>query len=469
MVFSSTVFLFIFLPLVFTLNLIVPGKYRNFILLIFSLFFYAWGEPIYVLIMLFSIWLNYIIAIQISQHQVKARKKFLVAGIIINISILLIFKYTNFFVDNINAAFNISINIKRIPLPIGISFFTFQAMSYIIDIYKEKAKPEHKLLNTALYISAFPQLIAGPIVKYDDIYRQIENREMTAQKIKNGIKRFIIGLSKKVLIANVIGEVADSVFSMNINDTNIIFAWIGAIAYSVQIYFDFSGYSDMAIGLGKMFGFDFKENFNYPYISKSINEFWKRWHISLTNWFREYLYFPLGGNRKGIKRTYINIFIVFLCTGFWHGAEWTFIIWGVYHGLFMILERCKAINPERFKPGILARIYTLVIVVVGFTVFRAENISRAVQLVGKMFAGLQFSPGWQYTLLQMISPLAVIIFAMSIVASTPYIKNLPERLGNLKYKRIYENLGDMVSMLLFLLSILALSTETYNPFIYFRF
>lgn len=469
MVFSSTVFLFIFLPLVFYLNLILPVKYRNLLLLVFSLFFYAWGEPIFVLIMLLSICMNYGFAVKMSKHTNPIRKRWLTVCVILNLALLFVFKYTNFFVENLNAFFNLSIHIPEIPLPIGISFFTFQAMSYVIDIYRETAKPEHNLFNTALYISFFPQLIAGPIVKYDDVYRQIEKREINLSKIKEGIKRFIVGLGKKLIIANIIGKTADAVFGLELNQMNIVIAWIGAIAYCIQIYFDFSGYSDMAIGLGKMFGFDFKENFNYPYTATSINDFWKRWHISLTVWFRQYLYIPLGGNRKGTTRTYINILIVFLCTGFWHGAEWTFLVWGLYHGIFMILERCKIINFDGFKSKIIQRIYVLLVVLVGFTLFRAETITQGVHMIGKLFTGVQFNPGWQAILYDLISPLTVIVFLISIIAATQVPKNISHGLKTHLSELRVERFEDFASMALFLLCIMVISTETYNPFIYFRF
>lgn len=469
MVFSSTVFLFIFLPLVFFLNLILPVKYRNGLLLVFSLFFYAWGEPVFVLVMLFSICMNYAFAVKLSKHTQPIRKRWLIASVIANLLLLFVFKYTNFFVENINAFFDLSIDVPQIPLPIGISFFTFQAMSYVIDIYRETAKPEHNLFNTALYISFFPQLIAGPIVKYDDIYQQIENRQINPEGVKEGIRRFIVGLGKKLIIANITGEIADTVFALELHQLNIVLTWVGAIAYCIQIYFDFSGYSDMAIGLGKMFGFDFKENFNYPYIATSINDFWKRWHISLTVWFREYLYIPLGGNRKGKNRTYLNIFIVYLCTGFWHGAEWTFLAWGIFHGIFMVLERAKIIRPDHAKAKFISRIYVLTVVLVGFTLFRAETFTQGMHMIGTLFTGFQFDPGWQTLLMDLVNPLSVLVLFTSFIAATPILRNWADGLKNHVSSLKVEGLQDIASVALFLLCLMVISTETYNPFIYFRF
>jgi alginate O-acetyltransferase complex protein AlgI len=469
MVFSSTVFLFIFLPLTFFLNLILPEKYRNGMLLFFSLLFYAWGEPVFVLIMLFSITVNYGIGVAMAKGNPKRRKAWLVTAVVANLALLFVFKYTNFFVRNLNSFFHLNIRIPEIPLPIGISFFTFQAMSYVIDIYKGTVKAEQKFLNTALYISLFPQLIAGPIVKYNDIQEQLEKREISARKIKEGIRRFIVGLGKKLLIANLIGKTADAVFSMDPNSLNVVLAWVGAVAYCIQIYFDFSGYSDMAIGLGKMFGFDFKENFNYPYTATSITDFWRRWHISLTSWFREYLYIPLGGNRKGDKRTLLNIFIVYLCTGFWHGAEWTCLVWGIFHAFFMILERAKIIQTEKFKYRWLARLYVLLVVLTGFVMFRAENLTQGVKIIGKLFTGFSFQPGWHVMLYDFLSPLTVLVFFLSFIAATPVLTNLLKDFTEKLTEPKAEGIRNILSIALFLLCIMAISTETYNPFIYFRF
>ena len=338
MVFSSMVFLCIFLPVVFLLHLILPGiRAKNWMLLLASLVFYAYGEPVYVLLMIASAFVNYLSALLIEKKP-SGKKAVMTINVILNLGVLVLFKYTGFLAGSFNSIFGTAVPVPAIRLPIGISFFTFQAMSYVIDVYRGVTEPQKNFGKVLLYISFFPQLIAGPIVKYHDIAQEIENRTQTVDGVMNGIRRFIAGLSKKVLISNTVGLVADTLFAADISGLNAAAAWIGAISYMLQIYFDFSGYSDMAIGLGEMFGFHFKENFNYPYISGSIREFWRRWHMSLSGWFQEYLYIPLGGNRKGKVRTVINKFIVFLCTGIWHGANVTFLFWGLYHGCFLMLE-----------------------------------------------------------------------------------------------------------------------------------
>ena len=337
MVFSSAIFLWVFLPVVFVLNYFIKPQYSNILLVIASLIFYAWGEPYLVLLMIASILVNWLVGIGISRFQ-EHKKLILLAGILFDLSTLGYYKYAGFFVSTINLVLRKDVfNVPSIALPIGISFFTFQAISYILDVYRGDTEAQPKLINTALYISFFPQLIAGPIVKYREINKQIENRTITNTKIAVGFRRFIYGLAKKVLISNTLGLCADTIYGYDLSEMNGVMAWIAALSYTFQIYYDFSGYSDMAIGLGKMFGFDIPENFNYPYLSLSITEFWRRWHISLGSWFREYLYIPLGGNRKGKVRTYVNLVIVFFLTGMWHGASFSFIFWGLYHGLFSII------------------------------------------------------------------------------------------------------------------------------------
>ena len=334
MVFSSLIFLIVFLPIVLVLHSFCPLKYRNILLLFASLFFYAWGEPVYILLMLFVIVFNWAIG-----KYTIGNKIILSIAVTVNLSVLVFFKYINFIITTYNSVFRKTVSMLDITLPIGISFFTFQAISYIVDLYREKYAPQNDLIKLALYISFFPQLIAGPIVRYIDIEKQLTDRVITYEKTALGIKRFIIGLSKKVLISNILGQSIDNVLSHPVKDISTLLCWITAIMYIMQIYFDFSGYSDMAIGLGKIFGFDFPENFNMPYISKSVCEFWRRWHISLGTWFREYLYIPLGGNRKGSIRTLINLLVVFAATGIWHGASWNFLIWGLWHGVFCVIER----------------------------------------------------------------------------------------------------------------------------------
>jgi alginate O-acetyltransferase complex protein AlgI len=467
MVFSSTTFLFIFLPLVFLLYIPLPFKARNVLLLIASLIFYAWGEPLFVFVMLFSILFNYVFARFIdSSKDEKIKKLFVAIAVLLNLSLLIVFKYTNFIIDNINSAFNLSIDIVKISLPIGISFFTFQAMSYIIDVYRDKTYSEKSILNVALYISFFPQLIAGPIVKYHDIASQIHKRSINVEKVFLGIRRFIIGLSKKLLIANAVGEVADKVFNLSANNLSAGAAWLGAVCYALQIYFDFSGYSDMAIGLAKMFGFELKENFNYPYISQGIKEFWRRWHISLSTWFKEYLYIPLGGNRKGILRTSINMIIVFFCTGIWHGAAWNFLIWGLFNGFFLLLENLNVIKPDKW-PRPFRHIYTALVFIIGFTIFRAENMPYAFSFIGKMFSGgLTGASVALYG--SIMTPMLITMLIISIFAAfpiVPKIKAISSERINIKLDR----LSYALTLILLILCVLNISSSTFNPFIYFRF
>ncbi|CCZ67049.1 mBOAT family protein [Mediterraneibacter gnavus CAG:126] len=339
MVFSSMTFLCVFFPVVFALYYILPGlRARNVLLILASLLFYAYGEPVYVLLMIFSIVMNYFFGRMMNTRNAGLRKAALLIAVVINIGLLVVFKYTDMILRTINQLAGTQIPMTEIALPIGISFFTFQALSYVIDVYRDEVQSQKSVFNVMLYVSFFPQLIAGPIVKYHDIQKQIETRKTDVQEIAEGFRRFTIGLAKKVLISNTVAIAADGVFNSQIGEINIVAAWIGAISYMLQIYYDFSGYSDMAIGMGHMFGFHFQENFNYPYISASIKEFWRRWHISLSTWFKEYLYIPLGGNRKGKLRTCVNKMVVFSATGLWHGASWTFVLWGVWHGVFSLIE-----------------------------------------------------------------------------------------------------------------------------------
>lgn len=464
MVFSSPVFLFLFLPAVFVLNKLLPVKARNYILLTASLFFYAWGEPIFVLLMLLSVLVNYFLALAVGKN--KTAKLWIVICVIFNIGMLFVFKYANFFVDNINALLGTSIEIAQIRLPIGISFYTFQAMSYVLDVYREKSAPQKNLANVLLYISFFPQLIAGPIVKYHDIDLQIQKRTETAQKTVSGLRRFTIGLAKKLLIANTMGAIADGVFALSYSQVNAPVAWLGAIAYSIQIYFDFSGYSDMAIGLAGLFGFELKENFLHPYISKSVKEFWRRWHVSLSTWFKEYLYIPLGGNRKGSFRTGINLTIVFLCTGFWHGAEWTFVVWGLIHGAFMLFERVADVS--KLRPKIIGVVYTLLVAVTAFTIFRAATLEQGFFMVGRMFTGFFENIYTSSFLSETITPSVIIIAIIAIVGATPYPAKIFALIRS-KWERTTECVSYALTLAGLCVCILALSSQTYNPFIYFRF
>ena len=374
----------------------------------------------------------------------------------INLSILAVFKYSGFILQNINNLFNLKLPIPHIPFPIGISFFIFQAMSYVIDVYRGQApiqKNFHKLL---LYISFFPQLIAGPIVKYTDINEQIDKRELSLIKLSSGINRFIIGLSKKVLIANTTGKMVDIIFNLKSESLATSLAWLGAIAYCIQLYYDFSGYSDMAIGLALMAGFDLKENFNYPYISKSIKEFWKRWHISLSTWFKDYVYIPLGGNRKGKHRTNLNLIIVFILTGIWHGASWTFVAWGLFHGMFIMLENYRIINTEKWKYSFFKHLYTILVIIIGYVIFRANDFNQIILFLSKMFVNIDTDISLAR---QLLDNKTLIFLLTGILCSIPIVPKI----------RLKAEAGYFFSLTLLIICILFLSTSTYNPFIYFRF
>ena len=471
MVFSSIVFLCILLPVVLILHTVVPNKtFRNILLLVASLLFYSFGEPVYVFLMIISALLNYIFAILVAKNHSKG---ILALAVTVNIGILCVFKYTGFIVTNLNQAFGLSIDIPAIALPIGISFFTFQALSYVIDVYRDQVDVQKNYAKLLLYISFFPQLIAGPIVRYKDIASEIESREVNVNKISYGMRRFITGLAKKVLIANTMGAAADNIFNSGASNINIVAAWIGAIAYLMQIYYDFSGYSDMAIGLGKMFGFTFKENFNHPYISSSVQDFWRRWHISLSSWFKDYVYIPLGGNRKGKARTILNRIIVFFLTGLWHGANWTFVIWGLYHGLFLLLE--AAVPKLQKLPKVIAQIYTLLAVTIGFVVFRADNISEGVVFISKMFAGFDFSSAPMSFAVQNLTPLFIIMLIVAIICCGP-LNSLTSKVSLLENKETLTTKEKAVDTITFVLAfvllawcIIRLAGSSYNPFIYFRF
>ena len=476
MLFSSTVFLFYFLPVVLFVYFLSPRIIKNTILLVASLFFYAWGEPRFVLIMLASILMNYVFGLLVDKyrHQEKRLKWTMGAMVAGNLLMLGVFKYASFFVENVNTIFEFSLNDPEIPLPLGISFFTFQAMSYVIDVYRQDGRLQRNVFDLALYVSFFPQLIAGPIVRYQTVADEIVERRETMDDFVSGIQRFVIGLGKKMILANSAGYVADQVFSQSPDDLSTTLAWIGIIAYSLQIYFDFSGYSDMAIGLGRMFGFHFLENFNYPYISTSVGEFWRRWHISLGSWFRDYVYIPLGGNRKGRLMTYRNLSIVWLLTGVWHGASWTFIAWGLYYGIFIMLERAFLGKWLAVWPAWLARTFTLFIVVVGWVFFRADNFEYALSYLQVMF-GLHGGEWFDQTAYFYLVQYGVVL-VIAMIAATP----LPKRA--VSYFLRYETDGDrtvlamsaglaraMYILFIFAVSISYVVSSTFNPFIYFRF
>ncbi len=469
MVFSSTSFLFIFLPAVYILYLIVPGiSAKNVFLIIASLLFYAFGEPFAVLLMIGSVMFSYLCGIGIDKSE-KLRKIFMAAGVIGNLGLLFVYKYASFFLSFLDTVLPFSIPVPQINLPIGISFFIFQAVSYIIDVFRRETSSQKNPFKLLLYISFFPQLIAGPIIKYHDISEMISNRSVTFESSAKGIRRFICGLAKKILIANTIGAVADAVFEMKPEFLSMPTAWLGAICYTLQIYFDFSGYSDMAIGLGAMFGFTFKENFNYPYSSKSITDFWRRWHISVSTWFKEYLYFPLGGNRKGKVRTVVNKWIVFLCTGFWHGANWTFLIWGALNGVFLTLEQYQRIPAKKIKWKPLAHIYTMLAVVLMFVVFRANSLPQAGTIYKAMFTCLPRSLSQLSAFTQLLTPTFIAVFVIAVIASAPVLPRLRSALQNKKYCPAVCTASYVLSLPLFILCVLKLSVSAYNPFIYFRF
>lgn len=464
MVFSSVEFIFFFLPLVCIPYALCKNiKIRNIILITASVLFYAFGEPKAVILMLLSIVFNYGLALLMDKYN-RHKKLFLSISVFINLALLFVYKYTGFFVESINSVFNFNIEVPIIHLPIGISFFTFQAMSYVIDVYRGNTPAQKKLSSILLYISFFPQLIAGPIVKYHDIEKQIDKREINFDKYSSGVKRFLIGLFKKVLIANNVGAVWSMITNMDYQSMSVATAWLGAVCYSLQIYFDFSGYSDMAIGLGKMFGFEFLENFNYPYISKSIREFWSRWHISLSTWFKEYLYIPLGGNRKGNVRTYINLIIVFFCTGLWHGANWNFVIWGMWHGFFSVAERLglgKLLNKD--KTGVLSRVYTLFVVVVGFTIFGIVDFSVLKEYINIMiFNGNNCIIDSEFLFVLKNN---IVILVMGIVFSTPVYSFFNKKFE----KGILNWVVSLIYIAGFILSAAYIVSSSYNPFLYFRF
>ncbi|MDU7949459.1 MULTISPECIES: MBOAT family O-acyltransferase [Clostridium] len=467
MLFSSSVFIFIFLPLVLFLYYISGKKIRNYILLLASLIFYAWGGVNYLKILMVSILINYIFGLLIDKTVDRShlRKFILILGIILNLALLFYYKYYDFFIENINNILNMNLELKRIVLPIGISFFTFQGMSYIIDIYRNDGKVNKNIFSVALYISLFPQLVAGPIIKYKAVDEQIRNRKESIDYFSYGINRFVIGLGKKIIISDMLGAISDNIFLLaNSSGIDMITAWIGAICYTLQIYFDFSGYSDMAIGLGHLFGFKFPENFNYPYISRSITEFWRRWHISLSTWFKEYLYIPLGGNRRG--NVYFNLVVVFLVTGLWHGASWNFVIWGLWHGLFMIIERLIRDKAWYKKIPLIIKIFiTLFIVIIGWVLFKATTLKEGLRYLSIMFGLVNFS-NITFEFTYFISRKFILLIIIGIIASTPIPKNIFNRYKGIK---AFELMKTILIILLFIVSIIFMVNSTYSPFIYFQF
>ncbi len=459
MVFSSIMFIFRFLPIALILYYLAPKKLKNFVLLAVSMFFYAWGEVRYVPIMLITILANYGAGLLIRQNPEKrwVKNSAMALALAVSLGQLLFFKYTNFFISNINALLHTQIGLlENLTLPLGISFYTFQALSYTIDVYRGKVQAERNIIDFGAFVVLFPQLIAGPIVKYTDINRELKSRKITLADIEEGIRVFLFGLAKKVLIANNIGALWTQVEQMDYTAISTPLAWLGVLAFSLQIYFDFSGYSQMAIGLGRMLGFKFPQNFNFPYISRSITEFWRRWHITLSSWFREYIYIPLGGNRVSKPRMYLNLFLVWAATGFWHGASWNFVLWGLFFFVFLVLEKAFLL-PHLERSKVLSRVYVLFLLLLGWALFAVTDMSQLGQLYTTMFT---FKGGvdWIYYLRNY----AVTIVA-ACICSTPLIERLYRKIQRVKW------LDYAVLVLLFLLCVAYLVDATYNPFLYFRF
>lgn len=465
MVFSSLTFLYAYLPVVLLVYYLVPLKWRNPVLFAFSLFFYGWGEPRYVFVMLASILLNWEAGLLIekaknNQDQAKA-KKILTLVIVINIAILAIFKYADFVVENLNHL-GLSLTPPHLSLPIGISFYTFQAMSYPIDLYRGETSAQHSFVKFGTYVTMFPQLIAGPIVRYTDIAKQLDDRRVSSKKLQSGIRRFLIGLCKKVLLANAVGAVYQNITALPDSQMSTATAWIGILCFTFQIYFDFSGYSDMAIGLGSLLGFDFLENFNYPYVATSVTEFWRRWHISLSSWFRDYVYIPLGGNRKGLPRQILNLLIVWILTGFWHGASWNFVLWGLFYGAVLIVEKLFLLKGLNRLPKWIGRIYTMFIVMIAWVLFAFTDLSQAAQYLSMMFNSTgTFANSMTWFYLRDNAMLLIIC----VIAATPIAKTKL----NIMNKKIGKILEPLLVIAAFVLCTASIVSSSYNPFLYFRF
>lgn len=469
MLFSSITFLFLFLPVVLGVYYLVPMKAKNIVLLLASLFFYAWGEPVYVILMILSILLNYFCGQDVKDHEddPQRAKRSVAFAVAANLLILGFFKYYGFLLETVNAVLPIEIPYRELPLPVGISFYTFQAISYILDVYRKDAKPQKNILYFALYITMFPQLIAGPIVRYADIEEQLRSRRINIRRIGQGSMLFIIGLAKKVIIANSTGAVFEQISAVPASSLSVLTAWIGVFSYAFQIYFDFSGYSDMALGLGKMFGFEFRKNFDYPYISRSVTEFWRRWHISLSTWFREYVYIPLGGNRCSVSRNIMNLMIVWALTGMWHGAAWNFIAWGVYYGVILVLEKYVWGASLEGMPNAVQHIYTGIIVLVGWVFFFSPSLGYALRYLGAMVGGGTGIVDAEGAFLLFTHWLLYLIAA---VGSAPLGMRLIGRVIRIfRRNRTKAAVAAVIYMGIFLISVAFLVTDTFNPFLYFRF
>ena len=469
MVFGSPIFLFCFLPAAYLVYRFLPGiRSRNAWLAIASLVFYSFGQPVYLPLLLLSVVMNYLFGLLLMSPAGRGKRWPAACAVAGNLLLLGTFKYLDFFAGILNTLPGVNLPLPGLTLPIGISFFTFQGLSYALDVSREPDAGTRSFGKLVLYISFFPQLIAGPIIKYHDVALQIDQQELTPELTILGLRRFITGFAKKLLIANTMGLAADRVFALEAGALDLRLAWLGAVCYTLQIYFDFSGYSDMAIGLGRMFGFTFQENFNLPYAARSIKEFWRRWHISLSSWFRDYLYIPLGGNRKGRARTMGNKIIVFFSTGLWHGANWTFVLWGMWHGLFSALEDANVI-PKRLRESVLGHVYTMLVVVLGFTLFRADSLAAAGVMFSQMFAGFQFTPAHTLTLISLLDRRTVVFLIAAVLLASGLPQRLVERLSKAAPYAVRQWVRTAAYAALFALCVLNLSGASFNPFIYFQF
>ncbi len=476
MLFSSTIFLFAFLPIVGLLYFALRGvRARNALLIFASLFFYAWGETGYVAILLICIALNYAFVLWIDRSRGRpSQRKILVASVAVNLLILASFKYTNFLADNLSlllAPIGLRLpELEPVHLPIGISFFTFQALTYVVDVYRSDAPVQRNPLRVALYIALFPQLIAGPIVRYRQVAAQLARRTIGADDVAEGIRRFVIGLGKKVIIANTLALPADRIFAIPAGELTVAVAWFGVICFALQIYYDFAGYSDMAIGLGRCLGFDFPENFNWPYLARSVREFWRRWHISLSSWFRDYLYIPLGGNRQGALRTHLNLVAVFFLCGLWHGASWNFVVWGLMHGSFLVLERTSVGTVLARAPIVLQRSYTLIVVLIAWVFFRAADLPHALSYLAAMVGAAEPTSG-RYPLVLFSNPEVVTILLLAALGAAPSFRRAIDRLReHAERARSSLEIARLAALgLILLVCAMSLASGTHNPFIYFRF
>ncbi len=468
MVFSSLTFMYVYLPIVLGIYFLVPRPLKNPVMFIAGLLFYGWGEPVYLWIMVLSTLIDYTAGLVMSRFDDKPiiRRLCLIASVVMNLGLLSIFKYSGFFVSSINSILGTSIPVPNIPLPIGISFYTFQSMSYTIDLYMRNIPVQKNPVTFATYVTLFPQIVAGPIVRYSDVQNEINHRTISIDMVGEGVATFVKGLAKKVLLANNIGALWATIKAQEITSLPAATAWLGILAFTFQIYFDFSGYSDMAVGLGKMLGFNFPENFNFPYISKSISEFWRRWHITLGSWFRSYVYIPLGGNRKGMKRTLLNLFITWMLTGFWHGASWNFLVWGIYFGIIIILERLFLGEWLKKLPSFLQVAYSFILVVFGWVLFEFDKMSNVLLFFKAMFGGNAKGFANADTLYYLVS--YIIIFALCIFFSCDKSKALFEKFKN-RFPKFCEYATPVIAIITLLICTAYLVDATFNPFIYFNF